>query len=82
MPSSVREACSEPFLEQPDDGALGAADRAVQQQDALLGAVALGGRFEGIDQLHAAGVQAEDGVAVLGREFGEELVAGQLFLRS
>ena len=37
-------------------------------------------RLEGVDQLHQRPVQAVDGVAVPGGEFGEELVAGDLFL--
>ncbi len=80
MPSSVAEYSSRPRLEQPGDGALGAADRAVQQQHAPLGAVALGGRLEGVDQVHERPVEAVDGVAVLGGEFGEEPVAGDLLL--
>ena len=68
------------LLEQAGDGALGAADRAVQEQHAALGAVALGGRLEGVDQVHQRPVEAVDGVAVLGGELGEELVAGDLLL--
>ncbi len=67
-------------LEQAGDGALGRADRAVQQQHAAFGAVALGGRLEGVDQLHQRAVEAVDAVAVLGGELGEELVADDLFL--
>ena len=52
----------------------------MQQQDAPLGAVALGGRLEDVDQLHQRPVEAEDGVAVLVGELGEELVAGDLLL--
>src|SRR5947208_1405164 len=38
------------LLQEAGDGTLGAADRAVQQQHAPLGAVALGRRLEGVDE--------------------------------
>src|SRR5205085_2530492 len=56
------------------------ASRAVQQQDAPLGAVALGRRLEGVDQLHQRPLQAVDRVAVLARVVGEEAVADDLVL--
>ena len=70
----------EPLLEEPGDGALGTADRTVQKQDAFLGAVALGGGFEGVHQVVKLAIEAVDGVAVQGGKFGEELVACHLFL--
>jgi hypothetical protein len=52
----------------------------MQQQHAALGAVALGRRLEGVDQLHQRPIQTEDGVAVLGGVLGEEPVANDLLL--
>ena len=59
---------------------LATADRAVQQDDAALGAVAQGGALERVDQLHQRPVEAVDAVAVPGGELGEELEAGDLLL--
>ena len=44
-----------------------------------FGAVSLGRGFERVDQLHQRAVQAVDGIAVPGGEFGEELEAHDLF---
>src|SRR5439155_22552248 len=54
------------FLEETGNGALGAADRAVQEQDTAIGAVALGRRLESIHQVLKLSVEAIDGVSVLG----------------
>ena len=56
----------QPLLEQPGDRALGAADRAVQQQDAALGPVAVGGALEDVDQVHQRPLEAEDRVLAAG----------------
>jgi hypothetical protein len=52
----------------------------VQQQHAPLGAVALGGRLEGVDQLLQRAVDAENAVAVPGGVLGEELETDHLLL--
>ena len=52
-----------PFFSRRAMVRLGGADGAVQQDDALLGAVALGRGLEDVDQLHQRDVEAEDGVA-------------------
>ena len=67
MPASVLRVLFQAALQQPGDGALGAADRAVQQQHAPLGAVALGGRLEGVHQLHQRPVEAVDARRRAGR---------------
>src|SRR4051812_47283332 len=66
------------MLEQAGDRALAAADGSMQQQDALLDAVALGSAFEGVDQVLQRLVEAEDGVAALVFRVVEELVVDPL----
>ena len=80
MPGVGAAVLFQAALQQPGDGGLRAADGAVQQDDAAFGAVAQGGRLEGVDQLHERPVEAVDGVAVPGGELGEELEAGDLLL--
>ena len=70
----------EALLEQARDGRLRRADRAVQQDDALLGAVALRRRLEDVDQLHERDVEAVDRVAPAVLLVLEEVVADQLLL--
>jgi len=67
-------------LEQAGNRALRRADGSVQQQDAPLGAVAVGGRFERVDELHQSAIEPVDGIVVAGGELVEELVANDLFL--
>ena len=67
-------------LEQAGDGALRAADRAVQQDHAPLGAVALGRALEHVHQPHQRDVEAEDGVAAAVLLVLEEVVADQPLL--
>ena len=52
----------------------------MQQKHAAFGAIAFGGRLEGVDQMHQRPIQAIDRVAMLGSEFREEFVAGEFFL--
>ena len=68
------------FLQEAGDRALGAADRPVQKKHAAFGAVTLGRRLEGVDQVHQRPIQAVNGVAMLGGEFREELEARDFFL--
>ena len=70
----------QPLLQQPGQRALGAADRPVQQQDAPLRPVAVGGAHEDVDQVDQGPFQAEDGVLALVVRVLEELVADQLLL--
>ena len=51
-----------------------------RSRTALFGAVALGGGFEGVDEVVQMAIQAVDGVAVPAGKFGEELVARHFFL--
>src|SRR5712691_786665 len=53
------------LLEQSGDRRLGRADRAVQEQDALLGPVAEGGRLDVVDEPHQGSVEAEDRVSAV-----------------
>jgi hypothetical protein len=50
----------EALLQQARDGGLAGAHRPVQQQDALVGAVALGRGAEEVDELHEREVEPED----------------------
>ena len=52
----------QPALQLPSDRALGAADRAVQQQHTAFAAVLQCGGFEDVDQVHQRLGQAEDRV--------------------
>ncbi len=70
----------DPLLEQAHHGALGAAHRPVQQQDALLRAVALRRRLEDVDHLHQRLLEPVDGVGALVLDIVEELVAQCLAL--
>jgi hypothetical protein len=63
------------FLEQAGDGAFRGPHRPVEQQDALLGAVAVSGGAEEIDQVHQRLVQPEDGVGAVVDRVGEEMIA-------
>src|SRR6218665_2521137 len=68
------------LLEQARDGGLGGAHGAVQEDDALFRAVALGRGLEDVDELHERHVQAEDGVPAAELLVGEEVVADELLL--
>ncbi len=68
------------FLQEPRDGAFGAADGAVQEQDAALGAVALRGAHQDVDEVLEGFLQAEDRVLAVVDGILEELVARQFFL--
>jgi hypothetical protein len=65
------------LLEAAHDRGLRGADRAVEQQHALLGAVALGRALEEVDEAHQRDLEAEDRVVAVERLVGEELVADQ-----
>jgi len=52
------------FFEQAFDGGLGGADGPVEEEDAFVGAVALGGGAEQIDQRLEREVEAVDGVGL------------------
>ena len=66
----------EPLLQQPGDGGLGGAHRAVQEQDALLRAVAVGRGLDVVDEPHERSVEPEDGVAAVVDGIVEEPVVG------
>ena len=51
----------------------------MQEEDAFFDAVALGGAFEGVDQLREGLVEAEDGVAAVVVGIGEEAIVDPLF---
>ncbi len=70
----------EALLEQASDGRFRRADRTVQEDHALLGAVALSRRLEDVDQLHERDVEAVNGVAPTMLLVLEEVVADQLLL--
>ena len=70
----------EAFFEQPYDGALGAADRAVKQDDAPLRAVIARGGFEDIDQVIQALIDPINRVPAVVRFVAEEAVACDLLL--
>ena len=70
----------QPFLQQPRQRALGAADRPVQEQDAPLGPVAVGGAHQDVDKVHQRPFQAEDRVLAVVFRVLEELVAEHLLL--
>ena len=63
MPGVGPAVLLQPPLEQPGDGGLGAADRAVQEDHPPLGAVPEGGALERVHQLHERPVEAVDAVA-------------------
>jgi hypothetical protein len=52
----------------------------VQEDDSALGAVALGGGLEHVDEAHQRDVEAVDGVAAPVGLVAEEAVAGDLLL--
>src|SRR5262249_34291647 len=62
------------------DRRLRGADWAMQQQHALLGAVALSGALEEIDQPHQRDLETKDGVVLIERRVAKELVANQALL--
>ena len=70
----------QPLLEQPRDRALGAADRPVQEQHTPLGAVAVGGALEDVDQVDHRPFQAIDRILAGVVGILEELVAEPLLL--
>jgi hypothetical protein len=70
----------QPLLEQPGDGRLRGADRAVQEEDALLRPVSLGRALEDVHELHERDVEAVDGVLAAELGVGEEVVADELLL--
>ncbi len=69
-----------PLLEEAGDGALGAADRPVQQQDPALGPVPVRGALEDVDQVVQGPVEPEDRVLALAHRVVEEAVADPLLL--
>ncbi len=70
----------EPLLEEAGDGGLGGSHRAVEQDDALLRPVALGGALEDVDELHEGDVEPVDGVLAAELGVGEEVVADEPLL--
>ena len=52
----------------------------MQEEDAFVGAVTLGGGAEEIDELHEGEVEAEDGVGAVVEGIAEEGVADGFFL--
>jgi hypothetical protein len=52
----------------------------VEEEDALVGAVALGGGAEEVDELHEGEVEAEDAVGSVVEGVGEEVIADALLL--
>jgi hypothetical protein len=70
----------EALLELARDGGLRGADRAVQQDDAALGAVALRRALQHVHQPHQRDVETEHGVLAAVRAVLEELVPDQLLL--
>ncbi len=69
-----------PLLEEARDGALRGAHRPVQEDDALLRAVSLGGGLEHVHQAHQRDVEAEDGVGAGVLLVLEEVVTDELLL--
>src|SRR6185369_4254185 len=67
-------------LDETRDGALRAADRAVQQDHAAFGAVAFGRALEHVHETHERDVEAEDGVAPAVVLVLEEVVADEPLL--
>ena len=67
-------------LEQARDRALRAPDRAMEQDDALLGAVPFGGRLEHVHEPHERDVEAVDRVGAVPRLVLEEVVTDELLL--
>ncbi len=70
----------EPLLEQPADGRLRGADRAVQQQDTPLGAVAQRGGLEYLHELHQRQIQTVDRILPAPNGVVEEVVVDDLLL--
>ena len=70
----------ETLLQQPDDGAFCAADRAVQQNHAALRPVVPGGGFEDIDQMGEALIDTVNRIAPIVGVIPEEAVARDLLL--
>jgi hypothetical protein len=68
----------EALLEEAGDGALGRAHGPVEEEDAALGAQAVGGRFQGGHQAHQGLVQAEDGVLAPFKGVVKEAVVEEL----
>src|SRR6266568_4019061 len=68
----------ETLLQEPGDRRLRGADRTVEQDHALLGAVALGRALQHVDQAHERDVQAVDRVLAAVVLVLEEVVANQL----
>ena len=59
---------------------LGGTHRAVEQQDALFGAVAFGGTLKEVDQAHQGNFEAEDRIIAIEGFIREEAVADQALL--
>ena len=68
----------EALLEEAHDRTLRAADRPVQQDDAMFGAVIPGGRLEDVDQMIKALIDSIDGVAPIVTVVAEEAVSSDL----
>jgi len=72
--------CFQPFLEQPDDGALRTAHGPVQEEHSSLAAVSVGGRLEYVHERGERPLEAKDGVAAVFVRVVEEPVSGHLVL--
>jgi hypothetical protein len=68
------------LLEEARDSGLAGADGAVEEEDALVGAVALCGGAHEVHELHQGHVEAEDGVGALVEGIREEVVADDVLL--
>ncbi len=69
----------QPAFDQSADGALGTADRAMQQEDTFLDAVPHRAAFEGVDQFHDRFVEAEDRLFAVVIEIVKEVVVSDFF---
>ena len=70
----------QPFFEQAGDGALGRADRPVQEQNPALGSVPVRGALEDVDEVVQGPVEPEDRVLAPVRRVVEEVVMDHLLL--
>ncbi len=68
------------LFEESGEGALGASDGSVEEEDATFGAVAVGGGLEDVDEAEEGFFEAEDGIVAVLDGVIEEVVAGDLFL--
>ena len=68
------------LLQQSCDRALAAAHRAVQQQNALVGAVAFRGGSQEVHELHQREVEAENRISAVVKRITEERIANRFLL--